>query len=79
MASVQFLQDKKHWLHYYFSIFGKMCYECSGNKDKFNWGLNLVKVKDNIESPYPSYFIPENFDQELLDKVKSSNISINLN
>ena len=21
-----------------------------GNKDKFNWGLNLVKVKDNIES-----------------------------
>ena len=28
-------------------------------------------VKDNIESPYPSYFIPEGFDQELLDKVKS--------
>ena len=28
-------------------------------------------VKDNIESPYPSYFIPEGFDQELLDEVKS--------
>ena len=28
-------------------------------------------VKDNIESPYPSYFIPEGFDKELLGKVES--------
>lgn len=42
MSSVQFLQDKKHWLHYYFSVFGKMCYTCSSNKEKFKKPFNNI-------------------------------------
>jgi len=43
MSSIQLLQDKKHWLHYYFSIFGKMCYDCdSTNKKKFQKTFNNI-------------------------------------
>ena len=59
MASIQLLQDKKHWLHYYFSIFGKMCYECSDNTEKFKKPFNNIwttihtmtfQIKDDIST-----------------------------
>jgi hypothetical protein len=38
-----FLQDKKHWIHYHFSMFGKLCYDCdSTNIEKFRKTFNNI-------------------------------------